>query len=46
VEVEQICEVSSRLVANRAALKTRPEELGEWIDRLSGAVNGGGADGG
>ncbi len=46
VEVEQICQVSSRLVANRAALKTRPEEIGDWIARFSRAVDGGGTDGG
>ncbi len=46
VEVEQICEVSSRLVVNRAALKTRPEEVGLWLDRFTGAVNGDMADGG
>ncbi len=46
VEVEQICEVSSRLVVNRAALKTRPEEVGLWLDRFTGAVNGDTADGG
>jgi len=46
VEVEQICEVSSRLVVNRAALKTRPEEVGLWLDRLTVAVIGGAGDGG
>lgn len=34
VEVERIAEVSSRLVVNRAALKTRPQQMGEWIDRF------------
>ena len=46
VEVEQICEVSSRLVVNRAALKTRPQEVGRWLDRFTDAVNGGPGDGG
>jgi len=46
VEVEQICDVSSRLVVNRAALKTRPREIGIWLDRFSQAVNGGAIDGG
>ena len=46
VEVEQICNVSSRLVVNRAALKTRPREIGMWLDRFSQAVNGGAIDGG
>ena len=41
VEVEHIADVSSRLVINRAALKTRPAEIGDWIDRIRGAVNGG-----
>lgn len=45
VEVEQIAEVSSRLVVNRAALKTRPEEVGDWIDRFAGALNGRAANG-
>ena len=40
VEIEHIAEVSSRLVVNRAALKTRPEVLGKWIENLRGAVNG------
>lgn len=40
VEIEHIADVSSRLVINRAALKTRPAEIGGWIDRVRGAVNG------
>ena len=40
VEVEHITDVSSRLVVNRAALKTRPEHLGSWIGRIREAVNG------
>ena len=31
VEVEHIADVTSRLIVNRAALKTRPAELGRWI---------------
>lgn len=34
VEVEQIAEVTSRLVVNRAALKTRYEDIGPWITRF------------
>jgi ATP phosphoribosyltransferase len=34
VEVETIAQVTSRLVVNRTALKTRPEELGHWVDRF------------
>tara|TARA_Y100001936_G_scaffold252819_1_gene314293 strand:- start:964 stop:1626 length:663 start_codon:yes stop_codon:yes gene_type:complete len=40
VEVEHIADVSSRLVVNRAALKTQPEILGGWVDRIREAVNG------
>jgi len=38
IEVELIAEVSSRLIVNRPALKTRPEEVGAWIDRFRGAI--------
>jgi ATP phosphoribosyltransferase len=34
VEVERIAEITSRLIVNRAALKTRPEEIGRWIERF------------
>lgn len=34
VEVETIAEISSRFVVNRTALKTRPGELGHWVDRF------------
>ena len=34
VEVEKIAEISSRLVVNRTALKTRPLDIGGWIDRF------------
>ena len=40
VEVEHIADVSSRLVVNRAALKTRPELLDSWIERIRKSVNG------
>ncbi len=40
VEVERIAQISSRLVVNRAALKTRPTEIGDWIARFKDAVNG------
>ena len=39
VETELIAEVTSRLIVNRPALKTRPDEVGAWIDRLREAVN-------
>jgi ATP phosphoribosyltransferase len=34
VEVEHVADVSSRLIVNRPALKTRPEEVGRWIERF------------
>jgi ATP phosphoribosyltransferase len=38
IEVERIAEISSRLIVNRPALKTRPGEVGNWIERFRGAV--------
>jgi ATP phosphoribosyltransferase len=35
VEIERIAEITSRLVVNRAALKTRHAEIAPWIDRLA-----------
>ena len=32
VEVERIAEITARLIVNRAALKTRPEEVGRWVE--------------
>jgi ATP phosphoribosyltransferase len=40
VEVEQIAEISSRLIINRTALKTRSREINEWIERFRKAVDG------
>ena len=37
VEIENIAEISSRLIVNRPALKTRSEEVGGWIERLGQA---------
>lgn len=34
VEVETIAEITSRLIVNRAAWKTRPDEVGGWIERF------------
>jgi ATP phosphoribosyltransferase len=34
VEVEAIAEVTSRLIVNRAAFKTRPMEIGRWVQRF------------
>ena len=42
VEIERIAEISSRLIVNRPALKTRPEELGGWIERFRAAIAPGG----
>lgn len=39
VEVERIADISSRLVVNRAALKTRPGDIGGWIQRFREAVD-------
>ncbi len=39
VEVETIAEITSRLVVNRAALKTRPGETGRWIERFREAAD-------
>ena len=40
VEVEHIADITSRLAVNRAAWKTRPEEIGGWIKKFREAVNG------
>jgi len=39
VEIETIAEVTSRLIVNRAALKTRPAEIDRWIEGLREAVD-------
>ncbi len=39
VEIEQICQITSRLTVNRAAWKTRPDEIGGWIERFREAVD-------
>lgn len=38
VEVEHIADVSSRLVVNRAAFKTRPDEISGWIGKFREAA--------
>ena len=40
VEVEMIARITSRLVVNRTALKTRADEVGDWIQRFREAANG------
>ena len=39
VEVEKILDITSRLVVNRAALKTRSVELNSWIEKFREVVN-------
>jgi ATP phosphoribosyltransferase len=39
IEIERIAEVSSRLIVNRPALKTRPSEVGGWIERFRKAID-------
>ncbi len=38
VETEVIAHVSSRLIVNRTALKTKPEQIGAWIARFREAL--------
>ena len=38
MEIETILNVSSRLIINRAALKTRPEEMNNWLTKFKNAV--------
>ena len=40
VEVELIATITSHLAANRAAWKTRPDEIGHWIGKFREALNG------
>ncbi len=39
VEIEQVAEITSRLIVNRAALKTRTERVGHWIERFREAAD-------
>ncbi|MDX1975929.1 MAG: ATP phosphoribosyltransferase [Rickettsiales bacterium] len=39
-EVSVIADISSRLIVNRTAFKTRSQEISGWIDRFREAVNG------
>ena len=41
VETEVIAHVTSRLIVNRTALKTRPEAIGAWIARFRAALAAG-----
>jgi ATP phosphoribosyltransferase len=38
VEIEHIADVTSRLIVNRTALKTRPDEVGYWIEAFRQAT--------
>ena len=38
VETETIATITSRLIVNRTALKTRPEQIGAWIARFRAAL--------
>lgn len=38
VEVEKIADVTSRLIVNRAAMKTRPAEINAWVAKFGAAV--------
>jgi ATP phosphoribosyltransferase len=41
IEVEEIAKISTRLVINRNAMKTRPKEINNWVERFGGIVNAG-----
>ena len=38
-EIEHVADVTSRLIVNRAALKTRPTDIQPWIDSFSEVLN-------
>ncbi len=40
VEIEHIADITSRLIVNRTALKTRSEQIGYWVDRFTEACRG------
>ena len=39
-EIATLCEITSRLIVNRPAFKTRVKEMTGWIDRFQEALNG------
>ncbi|MEE2661682.1 MAG: ATP phosphoribosyltransferase [Pseudomonadota bacterium] len=39
VEIEEIEQITSKLVVNRSAMKTRPDEIHGWIERFREAIN-------
>ncbi|GAB5468158.1 MAG: ATP phosphoribosyltransferase [Rhodospirillales bacterium] len=38
VEVETIAKITSHLIVNRTASKTRPREVADWVERIRGAI--------
>ena len=40
IEVEQICEVTTRLAINRSYLKTNSQIIQPWINKISEVING------
>ncbi len=38
-EIDVICQITSRLAVNRAAWKTRPDEIGGWVERFREATH-------
>lgn len=40
VEVEKILDITSRLIVNRTAFKTRSDEISDIVDRVRGALDG------
>lgn len=38
VEIETLTEITSRLIINRPAFKTRPQEMSDWVDAFKGAL--------
>jgi len=39
VEVEHIAHITSRFAVNRAAMKTRPQDINHWIERFEEAAS-------
>jgi ATP phosphoribosyltransferase len=39
VEIERIADITSRFIVNRAALKTRADEVTGWIERFREAAD-------
>jgi ATP phosphoribosyltransferase len=39
VEIEHIADITSRFIVNRAALKTRADEVTGWIERFREAAD-------